>query len=441
MARIPAGPWARRGAAVLVLLGAAALLWLAERHSHSWDWTAAGRHTLSESSRTLLASMPGAVRIEAFVAPDPDLRRAVVASVARFQRHKPDLELELVDPRAEPDRAHRMDIAPGGELVLHYRGRQARVQVVDEARLTSALLSLVDGSRPWVVFTEGRGERSPFGEANHDLGRFAAALGDRGMRVQALDPDKTAAVPDNTAVLVLGSPQRPFTPNGEAAIARYLEQGGRVLWLQDPAEEPRHEFLARELGVQWLPGVVLSARNRQLGIDNPAFVVSATDPDAPVTGSERRVLLPVASALEAGSSDWELHPLLTTDRNSWNETGLASGVEARFGDSDGERRGPLTLGVSLQREDGPARAVVIGDGDFLANAYLDNAANRDFGTAVIHWLAGQDLLAGIARPQPRDLVLNLDDADLALLGWGFPFVMPAGLWLLGYTLRRRRRRR
>lgn len=426
------------------IAGAVLLAWASTRHTAHWDWTASGRHTLSPASRSLLQQLDGPVEVTAFVADDPKVRRAIVDLVARYQALKPGIELRFVDPKQHPDQARAAGIAAGGELVLRYGDRRTKLRLADESHFSAALLQLLRNHEAWVVFIDGHGERDPHGKANHDLARFAASLGERGAHVQTLNLADAGTIPDNTGVVVLSAPRTPWQRREVDALLGYLERGGDLLWLGDPGTQPGLENLSAALGVQWLPGIVLSAHSAQLGVKNPAFLVTAL-----ARGSHLQargldtILLPVAAALTgAPRQGWNLRPLLRSDAESWTETGPLDRQPLRFNPEAGEQRGPLNLGLSLTRVRGPReqRVAVLGDGDFLSNAYLANGANLDLGVALIHWLDHQDVLAEVTTAKAADLQLQLDSRQLALLAWGFPLVLPLLLVVTGAALVWARRR-
>lgn len=424
---------------------AALLAWASTLQVWRWDWTDAGRHSLSPATRALLQRLDGPVAVTAFLGPAPQPRRAVRDLVARYQAVKPDLSLQFVDPKQHPDRARAANVAAGGELLLRYGERSTKLRVADEAAFTAALLQLASERQPWVVFVTGHGERSSHGEANHDLGRFAEQLRQRGMRVQDLDPGTAGVIPDNTDVLVISAPQTAWQPAQLAPLLRYVERGGNLLWLGDPGGPAGLQALADAVGIRWLNGVVLSARSAQLGLDNPSFLVTGLAPDTPLRARGiEPVLLPTAAALTPlQDAAWRSRVLLRSGAESWTETGSLQQQALRFNPEAGEQRGPLALAMAMTRARGPSeqRVAVVGDGDFVANAYLANGANLDLGVALVHWLGRQDLLTGVTAAETRDLRLDLSPSHLALIAWGFPFVLPALLLLAGAAVWARRRRR
>ena len=101
------------------------------------------------------------------------------------------------------------------------------------------------------------------------------------------------------------------------------------------------------------------------------------------------------------------------------------------------------IGYALSRKAarGQQRVLVIGDGDFLSNAYLGNAGNLDLGLNLVRWATGQDRLLDIPAKTAVDLELNLSRTALIVIGFGFLLVLPAGLALTGGIIWWRRRRR
>ena len=68
----------------------------------------------------------------------------------------------------------------------------------------------------------------------------------------------------------------------------------------------------------------------------------------------------------------------------------------------------LALALTKPRSDGgQQRVVVVGDGDFLANSFVGNLGNLEFGRRVVEWLASGDALLDISLPAVPDATLEL----------------------------------
>ena len=69
-----------------------------------------------------------------------------------------------------------LGITVDGALILHYQGREQRLDELSERSLSNALERLVRGSERIVAFVTGDGERRADGKANADLGMFMSQL-------------------------------------------------------------------------------------------------------------------------------------------------------------------------------------------------------------------------------------------------------------------------
>lgn len=439
--------------ALLLVVVAGLLAYASTRHERIYDWTAAKRHTLSEASRSVLDQLQQPVVISAYVSDANPLREQTRYLVERYQQIRPDIVLEFIHPDRSPDRARADGVRFDGEVILHYGDRQQRVDAVDEQSLTNALQALARGSERWVVFAQGHGERDLVGQRNHDLGQFGEQLNRRGFRTQTLLLSQTAAIPDNTALLVIASPEADWL-GGEVAIVReYLRRGGNLLLLTEPGGQHGLEPVLNQLGVGIHPGTIVDPTTLKLGLDNAAMTLIARYPVHDVTNGFAVVtLFPYAAGLTAsGFGDWTTSALLQTADGAWSETGTMDGDVTFDAGKDGA--GPLTIGYALGRAitaDTAAtdaagsgrqqRVVVIGDGDFLSNSYLGNSGNLDLGLRLFNWLSGDDRLVSIPARTAPDATLELSRTATLLVGFGFLIALPLVLLGTGATIWLKRRR-
>ena len=418
--------------------------WLNNRYHWSWDWSASARNSLTPASQQLLSKLELPLRITAFAPDNRELRQRTREVVSRYQRYRPDIQLLFVDPVQHPSLTRELGIRVAGELRLEYGGRSENLQQIDEQGLSNAIQRLLRQGEKWIVSLQGHGERGFTGQANHDLEAFGTELGRKGFRVQSLDLASTPQLPDNTGLLVIAGPQAPYLPGEVRLIIEYLERGGNLLWLMEPGDLYGLEPLARKIGIDVLPGTVVDANGAELGLEDPAIALVPRYPNHPATKQfDLITLYPQAAALEPNnvSDDWAVFPLLNTLDRSWNETGPIRGQVARDPDL-GEQAGPLSIGIafSRSRELGEQRLLVIGDGDFLSNAFLGNGGNLNLGLNLIRWLTGDDRLIDIPAKTARDLKLDLPPLTGAAIGLGFLFALPLGLAVSGALIWWRRRK-
>ena len=429
------------------------LAWLSTRYSFEADWTSAGRNTLSVDSRQLLDNMPGPIHVTAFATENKVVRSHINDLIARYQRYKPDVALKFVNPDAEPERVRELGITLDGELLLAYQGRSEKLQSLSEQALTNTLLRIARQQDRKVVYLSGHGERDLQGQANHDLGAFGKLLAQKGIKLHNLKLAETPAIPEDTSLLVVADPRTTLLTGEVQLINRYVQAGGNLLWLVEPGSIAGLESLAELLGVEFLPGTIVDASTQLFGIDNPAFALIPDYPVHPVTRELGSLtLFPQAAALEVEAPEsWQVQPLLTTLDRAWTEIGPISGT-IRFDEDSDERMGPLDIGFAftrpVNRKDntdeeatGEQRIVVIGDSDFLSNAYLGNGGNVELGLNLFNWLNHDDSFITITARTASDINLELSKVAQVLISFGFLFGLPLLLLGAGASIWWRRRNR
>ena len=382
------------------------------------------------------------------------MRNRIQELVQRYRRHKPDIELGFVNPESVPDRVRELGITVDGELIIEYDGRSEHQQSHTEQAMTNALQRVARAGERRLVFITGHGERNPLAQANHDLGDWGKQLEQRGFRLRSLNLAEHGAIAEQTSVLVIAGPQVRLLPGEVQIIQRYVENGGNLLWLADPGSLRGLGPLAEQLGLDFQPGTVVDPTTQVFGIDNPAMTLVTGYPSHPLTQNFSLVTLyPQAVGIQADPPQpWESRAFLTTSGHAWSETGELAG-EVRF-EEENDIGGPLDVGVALTRnlsdEDsgqagGPEvrtqRVVVVGDGDFLSNAFMGNGGNLDMGLNIINWLASDDALIAIPAKVAPDLTLTLSKVQAAAIGIGYLVALPLLLFGAGLFIWLRRRRR
>lgn len=416
----------------------AGLAWLSYPYRSAFDWTAGGRHSLTPASIDLLERFDGEILLSVFVGEQPDLRYQVERFISRYQRYYPQFKLRFVDPAQQPQEAQAYGVSGQGETIAEYSGRRQRLTGLSEEKLTTALFKLQRASDRWILFLDGHAERSPSGKANHDVGTWADALKARGWPVQTLNLSRVPMIPGNTAALVIASPQVDYLPGEVDAILAYVANGGNLLWLREPGGEAGLERLAEEFGVAPAGGTVLDPTTARVGINNPAFALAADYGTHPsLAGFKLLTVYPYATTADAQPNPpWQAATLVVSARESWIESSSLAG-EARF-DEGQDSPGPVVIASALTRPKSPQadgvenpsqRVLVVGDGDFVSNTFIGNGGNKELATRWLDWVAADDALLAVSSDAVRDVRLEMTPTDLAVIGFGFLFGIPA-LWAL-----------
>ena len=83
---------------------------------------------------------------------------------------------------------------------------------------------------------------------------------------------------------------------------------------------------------------------------------------------------------------------------------------------------------------------MLGDGDFLSNAHLDDAGNRALALRLIQWLTEPEGAATVPTRGVTDSQLGLTRTQILVVGGGSLAVVPVLFLLIGLVVRWRRRR-
>ena len=415
--------------------------WLSIKYNKRFDITQSGSNTLSQHSQEVLSQMPDKVVITAYVDNSPEIRQIIHDVISRFHQHKKNIELRFVNTELSPDEVRANQITQIGELLIKYHGRSAHAKVPREQDITNVLRYLARTENRWIVFLQGHGERHISGKANFDWGVFGEKLGQNGYKVQNIDLKTNPFIPDNTATLVIASPQTKLSSDEIAIIDKYIAAGGNAFILAEPNEYQGITPLTQPLGIEFYSGTVRDPNAEVLyKIQDNTFAVTPKYPKHPITSQLKNVsIFPKAAAIKTPEvvGDYVIDKIIETLPQSWtipqnvNITSLSQLKKLKVS-------GPLTLGVALskktQKSNNEQRIFVAGDGDFLSNQFIGNGSNLLLGYGIINWLTNDDDKVSIPVRKIDDKELNLTVFSAAIFELGFKIITPALLLLCGLVV-------
>jgi ABC-type uncharacterized transport system involved in gliding motility auxiliary subunit len=429
---------------VVLLVAATGLLaHLAHEYRIEHDLTQSHRNTLSAATLDVLKRLEGPVSITAYALPrdarGEHVHRRIEEFLRPYQRAKPDLTVTLIDPREQPRAAAEAGVRAPIELLVTYQRRTERLAEFNEQALANALLRLARGSERLVLWLDGHGERKLNGPANHDLGEFGRELELKGFRVSGVNLALAQEVPANAALLVVSSPQVSLLETEVQELRRYLARGGNLLWLIDAEPLRGLGQIAEMLGLVLTPGIVTDPEAARYGA-SPALAVAAVYGRHAVTdGFNLITVYPQARQIETiENEEWRARPLIEVAPRGCVKTGKLEGPC----DKSRDIPGPITVATAFERTvgDRQQRVVVVGNGHFLSNAFIGNGGNRELGVNMVNWLAGDDRMIVIQPREASDGRVDLDQATLYLIAFGFLIALPLAFMVTGFAIWWRRRR-
>ena len=467
-------------AVIAVLLAAVLLLmlnYLAYRHYRRWDISRGGFYRLSEKTLQVLGGITGEVRVVVFFQPSHDLYEDVRNLLKEYAYHCPLLAIEWVDP----DR----DLARTEELASKYRVSEANVVVFDadgrvkyvnssdlvemdltplrwgetprmtafkgEQAFSSALQSITQGRRPIIYFLQGHGERDPedFSRVN-GYSEIARKIREDNAEVRMLNLGRDRRVPDDGDVLVIAGPRKALASAELEAVRAYLDRKGNLFLLLDAMTTCGLETMLRsEWGVELSDDVVVDGTRTLTGRE--LFVTEY--PPHPITIPLRKVstvfylprsVEPMDTASGETAGQPKLAPLARCSVSGWAERDLSQSP-MKF-DPGVDRPGPVTIAAAVEKggpvrldlDIRPARLVVIGDSDFVANGGM-TGGNADFFLNALNWLVERETLLAIEPRPVQEIRLIMTRGQLRALFWVVVAGLPGWVALVGLIVWWRRR--
>jgi ABC-type uncharacterized transport system involved in gliding motility auxiliary subunit len=437
------------------------LAWLTDHYQWQFDFTANKRHSISQESTRLLDKLPGEIVLHAYTR-DEVTGQAITEIISRYQRHKDDFTLRLLNPDIDIVDVQKDGVVMNTAVafVVHYQGRMEHIESLSEQSISNALLRLNRASDQKVVFITGHGEFS-IGQSERSYSRLTSRLSEMGINIEAINLAEKA-IPGNTRLLVIAAPRADYLPGELSLISEQIAGGTNLLWLSEPGDLHGLESLATSFGIQLQQGAVIDNNaelRRMLKIDHPSFIPVTEYFQHPITETIRyNSLLPTARGISPLTRDaivdnWQVTALFNSLAGSWSESDGLGTDEVSFSSLDGDVKGPITLAVALQRNraddgsgddqstSGQQRVVITGDSDFLSDTYIGAGANLNLGLNIFNWLVGDDDYINIEVKPAADIRLEFDDTSLFAIAFGYFIFIPLGFIATGFIIWHRRNRR
>ncbi len=196
------------------------------------DLTEAGINTLSEQSINVIKSLDTTVTITPFFVDKNPNKKFLEDVLDKYTYKSKFIKVDFVDPDVEPQKAKLHD-AKDGNILIECEGEQNMITDVTEQAITSAIMKVIRTEKAKVCFTSKHGEMSLTSDDANGISALAGGLKNDGFETKTL-ASVTEGIPDDCNILAVIGPKIPFTKMEAAAIGKYLDDGGKGLFLLDP---------------------------------------------------------------------------------------------------------------------------------------------------------------------------------------------------------------
>ncbi|HXF91212.1 MAG TPA: DUF4350 domain-containing protein [Nitrospiraceae bacterium] len=433
---------------VVLFLGILGIVnFLASRHAQRWDFSETQHFTLAPQTYQVLRGLNREVKITVFAQERSQAFNTYRDLLDSYRQASNKLTVQFIDPERRPNIAREYGITRADTAVLESGSQSVRINSPSELELTSALIRVSKDTKKRLLFLEGHGERSLEDRERNGYALAKEALIKQGYDVGTVSLLQESAVPENAAVLIIAGPRRPVTKEEKERIERYVERGGRVMFLIDPDTQTDLDDLLAKWGVELGKGVVVDLQNRLALGDLTALLVSVFTDHEITHDLTSAVLLPLSRHVtfrEDAAKDWDFVPLARTSPRSWAETDMKGRVVS-FNEKE-DVQGPVHLAAALTPkkppEEGKPRPaiVVVGNSSFASNAFLNFPGNTDFFLHAAGWLAEERELISITPKEPALRPFIPNPVQERILLYVQVLSLPFLTFLWGMTVWRKRRR-
>jgi len=303
-----------------------------------------------------------------------------------------------------------------------------------------------------IYFMDGHGERSINDTGRDGFQDFKKELSNESYNVKTLMLLQKNEIPPECQVLVIAGPRHDYLPAEIATINKYVEGGGRTLFMLDAGVKLPNL-------TKMLAGWGITVRNDLVVDLNPVARLFGTTPDMPLIikyGSNPIVepmqrtatLFPLSRSLQISKdSKGGAAPqmLCETSDNSFGVENFNPKVRKVSYQPGKDIKGPLTVAAAdtingKNGKKGEGRLVVTGTSLLGANAYLGFQGNKDLVMNMINWLSAEESLISIRPKSHEHQSLNMNQRQMGRLLYLGVFGLPLVIILVGAGVWWRRRR-
>ncbi|HLV87616.1 MAG TPA: GldG family protein [Candidatus Sulfotelmatobacter sp.] len=421
---------------------------LADRFNKSYDSTSNKRYSLSEQTAKIVKSLKQDATITYFNQ-NTHFRegRDLLDEYANLS-HK--VHVAYVDPDKDPQLAREAGIRNLGTAVVQIGDKKEEAKGMTEEGVTGAFIRALKNTTRTVCFVAGSGEHQLDDSDREGLSHFKDSLAKDNYETKAIDLLQKAEVPAECTTLIVAGPTRNYEQPEVDAIKKYVEAGGRALFMLDPplkmgrSEIADNDGLATVLqswGVTLDKDLILDLNplGQMVGLGPQVALVTAYESHPIVSEMKGTAVgIPLARSLQVKNTDKSSVEKLFDSSSSSLATNDLNSPKINLKDPK-NKQGPFTLAAAgtynTGKENSQGRFVVVGSSSWVSNRFVNFNGNDDLALNTINWLSSDEDLISI-RPKPEDDrritmtkgQMSMVRATSLLLLPGIVLILGIGVW-------------
>jgi ABC-type uncharacterized transport system involved in gliding motility auxiliary subunit len=425
---------------------------LANRYDKTYDTTSNKRYSLSEQTAKIVKGLKEDAKITYF------------DQGTRFERAKDQLDLyanlsrkihvEYVDVDKKPQLARVAGVKNYGTTIVQVGAKREEAKSTSEEDVTGAFIRALKNNSRTICFVSGSGEHQIDDTDRSGYSRFKDLLAKEEYTPKTISLLQKAEVPADCTVLVVAGPTGDYQQPAVDAIKKFVESGGRALFLLDPPlKMGRSEIADNDALASLLQGWGVTLQKDLILDLNPIGQLAGLGPQvALVTHYERHSIVndlkgsatgfPLVRSMEVKNADKTTVEKLFDSSESSLATSKLNSPEINPNDPK-NKKGPLTIAAAgsykTGKENSEGRFVVMGSSAWAANSFISFNGNRDLAMNTMNWLASDEDLISI-RPKDRDdRRITMTRSQLNWVGITSLGLVPLGIVIAGVSVWWRRR--
>jgi ABC-type uncharacterized transport system involved in gliding motility auxiliary subunit len=425
---------------------------LADRHNKSYDSTANKRYSLSDQTAKIVKGLKQPVTITYFNQSGKFTQAK--DALDQYANLSPKVHIDYVDPDKNPEVARAAGVKEYGSTIVQIGDRKEEAKSLTEEAITGAMIRDLKTSVRTICFVQGSGEHQIDDSERDGYSRFKDLLGQDDYQTKSISLLSKAEVPSECTVVVVAGPDSDYQQPEVDALKKYVEDGGRAMFLLDPplkmgrVQVADNDALNKVLagwGVTPESNLILDLNpiGQIAGLGPQVALVTSYDSQPIVSDMKRRATgFPLSRSLEIKNGDkTTVQKLFSSSETSLATTKLNS--PAINPNDPKNTKGPLLIAAAgtynTGKENSQGRFVVIGSSAWAANSFIGFNGNRDLAVNAINWLASDEDLISIRPKEREDRRITLTQAQMRWLRISSQFLLPLIVVLGGVSVWWRRR--